>query len=83
MNDNSVIDLGDVLISPATHAAWLGFAERVTQALGALGVTDPSQIPDEQGRINSDGSLKIFVTLPNGEVSKTVPKEYWGYRQMQ
>lgn len=78
---NGIIDLDDVLISAAVHDTWMAFAERVTRAIGALGITDPNQIPDEQGRVNADGSLTIFIALPNGEVSMVVPKEHWAYRQ--
>ena len=43
--------------------------------------TDPRDIPDEQGRVEDDGSLTIFVSLPDGgEVSMTVPKEQWTWR---
>lgn len=77
----TIIDLEDVMISPRAHSAWQEFARRVAAQLRLLGVTDPSQVPDEQGRINPDGTLTVFVTLPNGEVSMEVPKEQWAYRQ--
>ena len=78
---SNVIDLDDVMISPAAFGAWNEFAKRIAEQIRLLGVTDPSQVPDEQGRVNPDGSLTIFITLPNSEVSMTVPKEHWAYRQ--
>lgn len=77
---NSIIDLDDVLLSPVVFDAWHEFARRIAEQLKLLGVSDPSQIPDEQGRVNDDGTLTIFVTLPNGEVSMVVPKEHWAYK---
>ncbi len=79
-NMNNVIDLDDVLLSRDVFSAWNEFAQRIAMQLQSLSITDPSQIPDEQGRINTDGSLTIFVTLPNGEVSMIVPKGHWTYQ---
>lgn len=78
---SNVIDLDDVMLSREVFDVWNEFAKRTATQLQSLGVTDPSQVPDEQGRVNADGSLTIFVALPNGEVSMTVPKEHWAYRQ--
>lgn len=78
---NNIIDLDDVMISPLAQKTWQEFARRVAAQLRLLGVTDPSQVPDEQARVNPDGTLTVFVTLPNGEVSMEIPKEQWAYRQ--
>lgn len=72
-----VIDLATVLISPAVYRAWLEVVSNAVPRLLAAGI-DPRQLPDEQGRIEDDGSLTIFVVLPNGgEVSMPVPKGQW------
>lgn len=77
---NNAIDLDDVMLNPAVFDAWNEFGKRIATQLQSLGVTDPNQIPDEQGHINTDGSLTIFVTLPNGELSMNVPSGHWSYR---
>jgi hypothetical protein len=77
---NAIIDLADVLLSPATFHVWMEFTRRIATQLQWLGITDPNQIPDEHGRINADGSLTIFVTLPKGEVSMVVPAGEWAYK---
>jgi hypothetical protein len=39
------------------------------------------RIPDEQGRIEDDGNLTIFVALPDGrEIALRVPREHWAQR---
>lgn len=76
-----MLDLDDVLLSQATYYAWQKLAESAFPAAGILGVTDPSQIPDEQIRVNTDGTLTIFVTLPKGEISMVVPVSHWAYRE--
>lgn len=78
---DNIIDTDDVMLSRDVFEAWNEFTKRIAAQLELLGVTGPSQVPDEQGRVNADGSLIIFVALPNGEVSMTVPKEHWAYRQ--
>ena len=83
MDDESVVDLDETLISPVMFRAYQAFAERVAATLVGSGV-DPRSIPDEQGRIEANGSLTIFVQLPNGiEVSMSVPKEHWAWARRQ
>jgi hypothetical protein len=77
-----VIDLDDVNISPAAFAAWHTVAMAGAQALGAAGlVTDPSQIPDEQGLWLATGELEIFVEVGNVRVSMKIPPDQWAWRQ--
>ena len=73
--------LDDVLLSPSTVHLWHGFVRRVVLIFQHRG-WKPEQIPDEQARVGADGTLTIFVVLPDGsEVSMNVPKEHWTYRE--
>jgi len=76
-----MIDLAETLITPAAFRAYREFAERALVALAEAGITvDPKAIPDEQGRVEADGSLTIFVEIPNvGEVSMSIPKGQWAW----
>ncbi|NBD73709.1 hypothetical protein GVX82_01560 [Patescibacteria group bacterium] len=82
MNDGSIIDLDAVNLTAEAVAAYQQLAERVGAALAQLGIS-PEEIPDEQGRLMTDGSLEVFVTLPggHGEISMTIPPEHWAWRQ--
>lgn len=82
MGDESIVDLDDVALTSEAYLAYMRQAERVAQTLQGSGI-DPNDIPEEQGRVKPDGSLDIFVTLPNGkgEVSMSVPKGHWAWRQ--
>lgn len=80
----NVVDLEYILLSREAYQAYSQLAQRVALALRELNI-DPVRIPDEQGRVNEDGSLDIFVTLPDdkGEVSMNVPKGQWAWRSVQ
>lgn len=72
-----VIDLDNLLLSPAVYRSWSSIATREAERLRAMGV-DRASIPDERARALPDGSLTIFVRLPDGsEVSMRVPPEHW------
>ena len=58
----NVVDLDEVLISPATLHVYREFADRIALALVRAGV-DPMSIPIEQGRIEADGGLTVFVAI--------------------
>jgi len=73
------ISLDEVNISPAAYEAWQEIVERIDEILPSLEIA-PSDIPNEKTRIENDGSLTIFVTLPIGEVSLRVPPHQWTYR---
>lgn len=73
------IDLDNVLLSPATVVAWQELAARTATGLQSFEVRN---IPDERARVNDDGTLTIFVNVPNTiEMSMNVPAEQWAYRQ--
>lgn len=75
-----IIDLDQVNISSAVYQAWQALAKHFAEIAVLLGIP-PDKIPDEQGRIENDGSLTIFVELPNiGEVSLRVPPGQWAWR---
>lgn len=76
------IDLDDVLLSCDVVKAWVAFAKPSVEALVKSGkLVDTSSIPDERARINSDGTLTIFVTIPNcAEFSMVVPADQWAPR---
>ncbi len=82
MSDDKIIDLGLVNIATDVYQAWNILARRVVKDLAARGVKfDPEEIPDEQGRLEDDGSLTVFAVLPNGEeVSLRVPPGQWSWR---
>jgi hypothetical protein len=74
-SQSEVLDLDTVLISAATWCAWDAVVRRSLPQFRGL---DPRDIPDEQGRIASDGSLTIFVALPGGrEIALNVPPGEW------
>lgn len=58
--------------------SYIGSAE-VGRRIDAF---NPMQIPDEDARINADGTLTIFFFLPDGdEVSLNLSASDWGYKQ--
>ncbi len=77
------IDLDDVLLSEVAVAAWQELARRVVEAmLVADIVIDTQSIPDERTRVETDGSLTIYVVVPGlGEVSMTILPEQWARKQ--
>lgn len=78
------VELDDVVLSSEAASAYQEFATRVGTALAVAGVS-ASDIPDEQMRVEVDGSLVVYVTLPReqGEVSMTIPPEHWTFTRPQ
>lgn len=75
-----IIDLDQINIAPAVYEAWQELARKVGDLAVHLGIS-PAEIPDEQARVEDDGSLTIFVELPRfGEVSLSVPPAHWARR---
>lgn len=71
--------LDRVLIAPAAYDAWMARARAAANALPA-GI-DPDSIPDEAATPQPDGSLRISVAIPGGEiVSMDIPPEQWARR---
>ena len=77
-----VVDLDDIMIIPDVADAFSRLAQKVAPILVQLRI-DPRNVSDEQARVNDDGSLTIFVTLPDskGEVSMDVPSGKWARKQ--
>ena len=77
-----IVDLDLVNISPSVYWAWNKLARQAVKNMAARGVRfRPEEIPDEAGRLETDGSLIIFVALPGGEeVSLRVPPDEWSWR---
>lgn len=71
-------DLDLVLLTPAVVRAWVNeVVPRAVSLLIAAGMS-PDSIPDERGRVETDGSLTIYVSLPGGgEVGMSVPPSQW------
>ena len=82
MNEKMIVNLDLVNISSDVYQAWNILARRTVKDLAARGIKlDPEEIPDEAGRLETDGSLIVFVVLPNGEeVSFRVPPDEWSWR---
>ena len=76
-----VVDLDDVLISPAAYASWQATAAASTGALAASGrLPPPGQIPTEQGLWLASGELEIFVEIPGvARISMTIPPGQWAW----
>jgi hypothetical protein len=77
-----VIDLANVNFTQEAFDAYKAFARKASLQIATLGVSK-SEIPDEQGRIEEDGSLTIFVEVKSRglEFSFLVPKGHWVWRQ--
>ncbi len=83
---SSEVDLDAVALTPAAVAAYRDLAERVARALSLGGIVrDAANLPDERARMESDGSLTVYVTLPEGkgEVSMTILPGQWGWARRQ
>jgi hypothetical protein len=76
------ISLDDVMISVEAGIAWLQFAERIALAISQLAPRKVSSIPDEQARLEDDGSLTVFVDVPDLiEISMSIPSGQWWSKQ--
>ncbi len=76
------VDLEGLLLTQTAYDAWQAFAKRLVHVLQAAGhQIDPDTVPDEQARVEDDGTLTIYVAVPNfGEVSLSVPAGQWTSR---
>jgi hypothetical protein len=75
-----LVDLDDVLLSPATTEAWAEVASRIVPALVKMGIAK-SDIPIEQARVEKNGDLTIFVSIRDQvTISLTAPADHWKWR---
>ena len=73
--------LDKIMLTERAAKKWLSYISS-TEVDRKIQGFNPKLIPDEDARINADGTLTIFVLLPNGdEVSMTLASNDWGYKQ--
>ncbi len=72
-----------VNLSAMAVEAYDAFAEQVACQLRKLGlVPDRALVPVEQGCEQEDGSLLIWVDLPNAKMEFVIPKGEWEWSGM-
>ncbi len=80
-----IIDLDRVMITVSAAVRWNQLAITAVRTMRQhkkLTAKQAAEMPDEQGRLNEDGSLMLFVQLPNGsELSLRLPPNEWEWRQ--
>ena len=78
-----IVDLDTVILSRDAVVAWHAMVPQIGTIFIALGMKSGKDIPIEQGRVEEDGTLSIFVPLPNGkgEISMRVPPDQWARKQ--
>lgn len=80
--EDNLVELDEVYLTPEAVAAWRKLVERLARVVVAAGIK-PEELPIEQARLGPEGSLVIFVALPQGkgEVTMTIPKGEWRPRE--
>ena len=75
------VNLDKLVLSAASVAVWQKLALRIAEVIRTSGLRiDPRLIPDEQARVEADGSLTIYVVIPDlGEMSMSVPADQWEF----
>lgn len=69
--------LGKIVITEETLNNWNKLCEKF---VADNACSKPSEIPDEQAFVNDDGSLVIFVKIPNSpELKMRVPATDWAW----
>lgn len=78
-----LINLDEVLLIPEVIAIWKKMCSHIVADMILAGnPLDPKQAPEEQARVEVDGSLTIFVVIPQvGELALRVPPGHWAWRQ--
>lgn len=71
------MNIANVSFTQRALDRWTDECERIVRILIRQGVA-LEDMPEEQGRENSDGSYTIYVTAPNGvEHGLVIPAEDW------
>jgi hypothetical protein len=70
-----------VRLDEQAYRDWLALAEQAAHRRARSGrVLDLTAIPDEQARTLPDGSLEIYLELPEERLSLVVPPGRWAWR---
>jgi hypothetical protein len=73
--------LSRIALGPAAVARWQQRAKVFAREAHKHGVRGPQDIADELARVQADGSLLLFVALPDGaEFSMRVEPREWAWR---
>jgi hypothetical protein len=77
------INIDQIVLSPEAAAAWQKRVARIATAQQFIEnrrlKTIPS--PDERVQINGDGTITIFLSIPNIlQDSMVIPRGQWSYR---
>lgn len=68
------------MLSPSIAERWSQQARAQASTLRSHGVAHASHIPDEMARVEADGSLTLYVPLPDGtEISMRVAASDWAW----
>lgn len=72
--------LSRVLLSKEAHERWLREAVKMAAQVANRGILSVSDIPDEMARVEKDGSLTIYVPMPDGtELSMRCEPHEWAW----
>ncbi len=71
-----IIDLESVMISPLAYRNWMKVADEAAQKVVRAG-GKPEDVPIEQGQVNDDGTLTIFVEVAGHRIEAVIPQGHW------
>lgn len=74
-----IVDLDDVMISPAAYMRWQAVASMGAQALAQIAPGENFTIPDEQGLWLASSELEIFVEVAGSRISMKIPADQWAW----
>lgn len=72
--------LSRIGLAPAAIARWGTRAQEIAREAREHGISSPEDVPDELAREEADGSLTIYITMPDGaELSMRVEPGEWAW----
>jgi hypothetical protein len=77
------VNLDGIILSEAAVVAWHEMAGKVAIALQHIGKMREKiiSVPDERVKVNDNGTLTIFVNIPDViDISMDVPADHWSYQ---
>ena len=82
MNEPEIVDLEEgIFLSPRAVANWSRVAREAARRLIREGlIKSGDDVPIEQGRVNADGTLTIFVEGAGWRIEAVVPRSEWERR---